>query len=260
MSADLQRFVPYGDARRRLPQFAAVLGGTRGEELVQRSAAWFARRKTTLLSGSRLSGLLYCRSYADLQQLRYEILGVAAPAPFDDVAKARMAWGVEHEMDGVSFVLNMPCARDMHVFEAPFVQHPVQTWLGASPDGLVTWPSKLGDAHAVLEIKCCTKRDKGTGLTTPYDKVPHYYMMQLYCEMRACECDACVFACWAESGSRAWLVRFDPMLWIQMYTYMTNFLLGDTGWAAWKRETKELNAALQRAASGAESLAGHKYP
>ena len=107
---------------------------------------------------------------------------------------------------------------------------------------------------------CFKKKDKATGLTVAYDKVPHYYMMQLFCEMRACECDACVFACWAQSGSRAWLVRFDPHLWTLMYTYMTNFLLGDIEWVAWRRDTRELTAALQRAARNAEPLDGHNTP
>ena len=97
----MDRFVPYGDPRRTHARYASLLRGNRGEELVQRSDEWFARRRSVLLSGSRLSALLYCRSYGALQQLRMEMLRLAPAEPFDELAKSRMAWGVEHEMDGV---------------------------------------------------------------------------------------------------------------------------------------------------------------
>lgn len=245
--------MPYGDPRRAEPRYASLLHGNRGQQLVQRSDEWFARRRSVLLSGSRLSALLYCRTYDALQQLRMEILRLAPAEPFDELAKSRMAWGVEHEMDGVRYALEN--APDMLVFEAPFVQHPVQTWLGASPDGLVSWPSRLGADHAVLEVKCCTKRDKATGLTVAYNEFPLYYIPQCLMEMRACECNTCVFVCWAQSGSRAWLLRFDPHLWTLLYLHMVNFLLNDhSSWKEWQRDTRELSAALKRCARAAEPL------
>ena len=90
----------------------------------QRTKEWFHMRRKRL-TGSATSSLLFFKSEEERQLEYSRIFEDGLPKEFDDLAKERMQWGVDHEMCGVS----------LHHFElrsARMGQKQVNQFLGAS--------------------------------------------------------------------------------------------------------------------------------
>ena len=240
----MDRFVPIDGCR------PADL--VRFDDTPQRTAPWFARRRGKI-SGSKLSQLLFCKTSEEAVAYREEILGLRDRVPLDEEALARCRWGTENEPNAIATVLHhLP---DAWVYEVGFEVHGVQTWMGSSPDGVVRWPSRHGDALGALEVKCCTKRGKDNK-TVPYKVMPYYYLLQVFWEMRCANVTFAVFACWGESHSTAWHVPFVPEVWLAVYELVSDFVSGDLPWKVWRRKCSGFVALARGFCASLEALHG----
>ena len=246
------RYVPLQDERRNQAKYKALLEGY--STLAQRTPEWFALRSNKV-SGSKLSSLLFLRSQAERRQCIMEMFGIVRRAPLDDRGRQNVAWGIDHEKDAISFVLDL--VPDMLVFDAGFqVSLDASTpWLGSSPDGLLVSPTLNGDDLAVLECKCATKRDRD-GQTVAYEAVPYYYIPQCYWHMHTTRrpCKLCVFVCWGQSGSRAWRVEWDEDVWLVILDLVLFFLDDTTSWEEYKQRAAAATVCLRAASAAAVPL------
>ena len=188
--------------------------------VAQRTAAWFALRRSAAMTGSKLSQLFFIKDQDEFTDYQAIIRGSKKAPPIDAEGLARCRFGTEHEDDGVTSLLHhFPALRTI---EVGFKKHAVHAWMGSSPDGLVSWPERFGDQLGCLEVKCCTKTNKD-GLTVPHKDVPYYYLLQVYYEMRCCETEWTVFVSWGQTGTHAWLIHFDPSLWADIFELTAEF-------------------------------------
>jgi len=242
----MDRFVPIGANRpEQLLRFDAT---------PQRTPTWFARRRGKI-SGSKLSQILFCKTAKEAKLYREELLGLRDSEPLSEEALARCRWGTENEPNSIATLLqNIP---DAWVFEVGFEVHDVQKWMGSSPDGVITWPSRYGNSLGVLECKCCTKRGPDNK-TVPYKVMPYYYLMQVYWEMRCANLSFAVFTCWGELRSTAWHVPFVPEVWLLVYELVTDFLSGDLPWSLWQRKCSNFVAMARQHCASLEALHGER--
>ena len=175
----------------------------------QRTPAWFELRKRRI-TGSALSGFLFGD---DLQQKYDQIFHGAPKPPFSEEAKGYMKYGQEHEMDAVQTLLD--AYQHYTVFEAGLQPSKELPFLAASPDGVIRC-NKTGE-HMVLEIKCPAKRKQAS------DKIPYYYVFQLYMEMFCLGLKKCCFVSWGPLKSHVWHVDFDEKLWENIVVYLSLF-------------------------------------
>ena len=252
MECTHERYVPFGDTRRSLDVYAALLEGY--STLPQRTPEWFALRSNKV-SGSKLSALLFFRSNAERRQHLMEMIGQVPRAPLDARGKQNVAWGLEHEKDAIAWLLDR--VPDMLVFDAGFQPStdPQTPWLGSSPDGLVYAPTLYGHELAVLECKCACKRG-ADGKTIAYSVVPYYYIAQCYWHMHTTRrpCKLCVFVCYAESGSRAWRVEWDDDVWLVILDLVVLFLAGEATWGEYRERAQAAAAVMRDAAAAAKPL------
>ena len=153
----------------------------------QRSDAWFQARRSVVITGSRLSGLLFLDNAQELTEWRQELLGLRPRQPFDALALARIEFGRKYEDLATVATTKVMASAGMNIdiYEAGFTRHPVNNLTGASPDGVVLWRKEnnrpaqcLPSGVMNFELKCSTK---ATGAHT---SVPDYYLGQLMFEMR----------------------------------------------------------------------------
>ena len=203
----------------------------------QRSDAWFQSRRSVVITGSRLSGLLFLDTAQELLEWRQELLGLRPRQPFDALAMARIEFGRKYEDLATVATTKVLAAAGMHIdiYEAGFTRHPVTNLTGASPDGVVLWRSENNRPQNTspsgvmnFELKCSTK---ATGAHT---SVPYYYLGQLMFEMRhlsaASGQDVCqtVFSSWSVRNHKVWLVQFSTALWDQLWMAVVEVILLDT--------------------------------
>lgn len=85
--------------------------------------------------------------------------------------------------------------------------HGGNTWLGASPDGLLESDGLLGEGSSgILEVKCPYGKNKGPEGAVPYDSVPFYYMPQVQGLMEILEREWLDFYVWTVQV-RQWCIR-----------------------------------------------------
>ena len=162
----------------------AVLGCM--NKSVQRSESWFAARRSVVITGSRLSGLLFLDTPQELLEWRQELLGIRPRQPFDALSMERIAFGRKYEDLATVATTRVLASAGMSVdiYEAGFTRHKMGL-TGASPDGVLLWkqehnrPENCSPSGVMnFELKCSTK---ATGAHT---SVPYYYLGQLMFEMR----------------------------------------------------------------------------
>lgn len=227
----------------------------------QRSDAWFQARRSVVITGSRLSGLLFLETPQQLIEWRQELLGLRPRQPFDALAMARIEFGRKYE-DLATVATTKVMASSgykVDIFEAGFTRHPVSGLTGASPDGVVLWkaennrPANCTPSGVMnFELKCSTK---ATGAHT---SVPYYYLGQLMFEMRHLSAASghpvrqTLFSSWSVKNHKVktfnpdlalntitnphsdlycdqiWLVQFSDALWDQLWMAVVEVILLDT--------------------------------
>ena len=86
--------------------------------------------------------------------------------------------------------------------------HPEDTWLGASPDGLV-------GSDGLLEIKCPLYR--------VHDQVPAHYMAQVQGQIECCDRPYCDFLSWSAGQQRLIRVYRSKTYWKWLHQMLKNF-------------------------------------
>lgn len=122
-------------------------------------------------------------------------------------------WGKENEINAI---------RQYEIATGEIVQsagdkqgffiHPEHDWLGATPDGFVTLPSK----RIVIEAKCPASMNL-------YGKVPDHYMPQVQGQMAITKLSVAHFVCWTPDAFEVFEVPADPEYWQQCFTLLTEF-------------------------------------
>lgn len=215
----------------------------------QRSDAWFAARRSVVITGSRLSGLLFLNTAPDLIEWRQQLLGLKPREPVDALGMARIEFGRKYEDLATVSTTNVLASAGykVDIFEAGFTRHPVSGLTGASPDGVVLWkeennrPAQCSPSGVLnFELKCSTK---ATGAHT---SVPYYYLGQLMFEMRHLSAASghpvrqTIFSSWSVKNQKVWLVQFSDALWDQLWLSIVEVILLDTS------DPREVNRLVDR--------------
>ena len=186
----------------------------------QRSVEWFALRKGRL-SGSVCSSLLFIKTKEDLQLEYDRIFNNGPPKTFTEEVKKLMEFGTIHEMSAIKTLLQH--FKHVKVFECGLKPSDKIPFLAASPDGVIQ--DTITGNYCAFEIKCPNGKRyrRRDGLTKPYDKIPYYYVLQLYLEMFCLNMKKCLFMCWSQTGSKIWVVDFDQVLWEEILQFLQAF-------------------------------------
>lgn len=200
----------------------------------QRTKEWFHMRRKRL-TGSATSSLLFFKSEEERQLEYSRIFEDGPPKEFDDLAKERMQWGVDHEMCGVYTLLHHFPNYEVH--EAGLKTSESVDFLGASPDGVVV--NTVTGEHYALEIKCPSKK-KNSRCTVPYKDIPYYYVFQLYMEMFCLGMRQCVFVSWGEKQTKIWRVGFEDEVWRLMLIFFTQFKDNTLQWEDFQEEQRKM--------------------
>ena len=167
-----------------------IEGKTRSQS---QSLLWHAERARRI-TASRCGKILG-------QRWNEALLGsVLYPKPFKNIPPP-IQWGVEKEKIALKEYVSVMRSNghtNLTAEACGFIIHPTQGWLGASPDGVVTDPSAVGQEIGILEIKCpYSKRDLHPNeackddcfYCTMYDNTlqlkrdhQYYHQVQLQCE------------------------------------------------------------------------------
>ena len=146
----------------------------------------------------------------------------------DYTLKYILAWGVEHEQNGVDdFVSSMSTSEANRWEVVKTGIHPVMdgstSLVGASPDRLLRNKDSK-ENMAVLEVKCPFNQNLYPSIQDfvdghgKYDdeiiiKPDHYLQLQL--QMKACDVQHGFYICWTPMVTAILGVEFDEKLWIQ---------------------------------------------
>lgn len=159
------------------------------------------------------------RSHADFcEDMMHAMTGVPKPegakeAKKNERAKRNMAWGKDHEGDGVNEyalraglrIASEPCdpkAMDEKSVYFPGLVVDDDAMLAASPDGLV-------GTDGSIEIKCPASRQF-------YRTIPRHYVLQCMGVMGICHRKWCDFVEWTPTGIRVTRLHFDEREWESM--------------------------------------------
>ena len=212
----------------------------------QRSSEWFKNRESVLITGSKLSGMLFLDTAQELVQWREELLGLRPrQQTFDALALSRINFGRIHEQRATLATVKVLKNNGHHIsiFEAGFCRHPTQQ-TGSSPDGVVLWPdatTRPEGSSAIMnfELKCSCKPEA-------HKSVPYYYIPQLFFEMRHLSAASgrqvreTVFSSWSIRNHKVWLVHYSDALWDCLWSCVVETILVDTN------DAGEISRLLQR--------------
>lgn len=177
---------------------------------------------------------------------------------FDDVARARMAWGSQHEDTAVQVIVdNIPCS---HFFECSQIN--INDVYAASPDGSIIVLKGDSDArlelaslkkedvawHANVEIKCPgggvgkTPEQMRDMVKKKWRRAAPYYMMQIHQEMAAQGVDETLFVVWTPLLTRMWRIPFNASFWALCLEVYENFRLKNVSFDVMMSKVKKLKS------------------
>jgi putative phage-type endonuclease len=164
----------------------------KSSQVEQRTPAWFKQREGKI-TGSAVGAILGVNPYKKPAEVMRDMIRSYHGIPNEFKGNSATEWGTACEQlatDQYEMFYS-----DMPVVETGFHVHPVNEWLGASPDGL------LGD-KGLIEIKCpygLRKKDQPEFKTLA--EQPHYQaqvQIQLFCTGR----EYCDFFQWTPNGDQ----------------------------------------------------------
>jgi len=195
----------------------------------QGSDAWLSLRKGKV-TGSKPGDLFFnFKQESDWDEILAKWSG-DVKEDFDDISKARMAWGSEHEDTAVNVIVDH--IPNSHFFECPLI--PMNEAYAASPDGAIVVLKDDGspDWHANVEIKCPgryvksklqTPEEMKTYLKKKWRTPASYYMVQIHMEMAAQNAAETLFVVWTPLMTRMWRIPFDRSYWELCLDVLENF-------------------------------------
>jgi putative phage-type endonuclease len=138
----------------------------------QRSPQWYATRNQ-MVTASDWGAVLGENPYSTYNKV---LAAKARPDEKKFMGNAATAWGQKYEP-----IMNMIYERrnNVRVLEFGLLQHPVHSFLGASPDGIT-------EGGVMVEIKCPSSREI-TGIP------PRYYWCQVQGQIEVCNLEVCDF-------------------------------------------------------------------
>lgn len=175
----------------------------------QRTPAWHLARRGRI-TGSNVGAILGLNPYRTEDDVLRAMVREYHGAEREWSGNAATEYGTFHEAGAlVEFTME----TGVHVDQAPFVVHPNNEWLGASPDGYV-------GQDALIEVKCpYSLRDKTNPAFKTAEEQPHY-LAQMQVQMACTGRTRCYFWQWSQYGTSleiverddAWLAESIPML------------------------------------------------
>jgi len=149
------------------------------QQWVQRTPAWFDRRKT-LITASDAAGALGIPAFSGQKgNIRESLIREKTSGTFKGNVFTR------HGSDNEDMVRDrLADILGDEPLEFGLLVHPELPWLGASPDGI------FRRSGAMIEIKCPYKRVIVPG------EIPHHYFPQVQCQLEVCDLETCYFVQW----------------------------------------------------------------
>lgn len=166
----------------------------------QRSQEWFDARKGRI-TGSMVGAILGLDINTSRDEAMRRMVRAYQGLPSEFTGNIATQWGTNHETEARE---DFEYDQEMTVEPATFVVHPTLPWLGASPDGYLSF-------DALIEIKCpFGLRDKLKPVPfKTIEQQPHYYA-QMQIQMLVTGRELCYFWQWTPNDYDLTLVKFDP--------------------------------------------------
>lgn len=166
----------------------------------QRSEEWFAAR-IGKITASSVAAILGIDKNRDREDVMRDMVREHHGYPREFQGNIATQWGVTHEAEAIA---DFQWTMGIDVVSTGFWVHPVETWLGASPDGLI------GDDE-ILEVKCPfgIRNDAEPVFKTVRDQ-PHYEA-QMQIQMFVTGRKFCSFWQWTAHGYSYEKVEYDPV-------------------------------------------------
>jgi hypothetical protein len=197
-----------------------------GAQPEQGSPEWLAGR-IGRITGSKPSDLYFnfkCES--DWDKILENWFGNKVEK-FDEVSKARMAWGSKHEDTAVNVIVDS--IPRSHFFECPMI--PIDDVYAASPDGAIVVQNEDESTSwwANVEIKCPgggvgkTPEEMAAIVRKKWKTPAPYYMIQIHQEMVAQTTNETLFVVWTPLLTRMWRIPFNESFWNLCLDVLENF-------------------------------------
>jgi hypothetical protein len=186
--------------------------------ICQRTEKWFQIRKSAMVTGSTCNTAVGLGKLKDQQSHVDRVMGKVSEEvgiQVDDGTKARMEFGVLHELDAIATLSGkvLPFLfPTLQYFEEGCVKVSSTNkddFMVVSPDGSLRSSSEK-EPQLMYENKC---KAPSSYNPTAYYSIPHYYVTQLLSEMHAYQCKELLFTCWSLQSMTVFLVHFDQQLW-----------------------------------------------
>lgn len=156
----------------------------------QRTPAWFAARRHKI-TGSSVGAILGLSPYRKPEDVMRAMVREYHGAPSEFTGNSATEWGTLME-DQAAASYTMETGNK--ITPEGFLLHPVQQWLGASPDGLI-------GADGLIEIKCpYGLRNKSAPEFKTLKEQP-YYEAQIQIQLFVTDRKWCDFYQWAPAGT-----------------------------------------------------------
>eukprot|EP00191_Tetraselmis_sp_GSL018_P020601 CAMPEP_0177584406 /NCGR_PEP_ID=MMETSP0419_2-20121207/3875_1 /TAXON_ID=582737 /ORGANISM="Tetraselmis sp., Strain GSL018" /LENGTH=456 /DNA_ID=CAMNT_0019073935 /DNA_START=119 /DNA_END=1491 /DNA_ORIENTATION=- len=187
-------------------------------EGVQRTDEWYRLRDARLTASSFSKALGFWRQ--GRRELWEEKLGLRPRFSGNSATE----WGVEQEATALNDYQRLTghqVATDC-MFKV-LRGGPAHSWIGASPDGLVSPSPNHGlSSPGVLEIKCPFNKGNPHS-AVPYPVVPFYYMPQVQGLLEVFDREWCDVYAWTVNGSALYRVNRDREYWALMLDMLCDF-------------------------------------
>ena len=134
----------------------------------QRSIGWFEKRKGKI-TGSIVGAILGLSPFKKEKEVLRDLVRAYHGAESEFKGNIATEYGNKNEPVAIK---NFELETGKEVIETGFHIHPILSWLGASPDGLV------GD-NAIIEIKCPYGKRRGESFNSIQDQLHYYAQMQI---------------------------------------------------------------------------------
>lgn len=146
----------------------------------QRTTAWLAKRSEMITASE-----VYKAFSGATPSARYELLqSKVFPKTTESFSSVACSWGTQFEPVAKKIYADI---RDVSIAETGCIQHPVHSFLGASPDGALLTTSRIDPAFGrLVEFKCPIRRQFSQD-----SEVPEYYYHQMQLQMECTGIDEC---------------------------------------------------------------------
>lgn len=175
----------------------------------QRSAEWYKLREGRLTASAFSNALGFWKG--GRQQLWEEKLGLREPFAGNEATE----WGTAHEDEAVAVYEALTGYKVDHLMFSTLRDDDAESWLGASPDGLI-------EPNGLLEVKCPFNKGKPEE-ATPYARCPWYYVPQVQGQLNICGRDWCHVFSWTRNGSALYVLDRKEEYWRVMHTALSDF-------------------------------------